>query len=257
MKNARIISVMLLLAFAVMLTLNGMANALPLNGYNTGELSDMYPNLFVPAGITFSIWGLIYLALFSLVIYSLVVSFSQDTDRQFIRLIGWPLVINFLANAGWIVAWHYRFELSSLVIMLILLRSLITMYQRLKIGMKTASRTEKIFVHFPISLYLGWITVATIANTTAVLVSFNWQGFGLGQSIWTMIMILIAAGLTLLFLIKRKDVIYSLVILWAFAGIFIKRWYADPVEWGILISLISGAVFIILAQIYTFIPKKQ
>ena len=175
------LSILNLIGFLGTVIVNGLANALPLNNKTTGELSDQYPNLFVPAGLTFSIWGVIYVLLAIFVIYGLIVAIKKDTQKSsFIDNIGILFFISCLANIGWIFAWHYEILPLSLFLMLLLLGSLITIYLRLRIGKSDAIAIEKYFTHLPVSVYLGWITVATIANITALLVNMNWNTFGLG-----------------------------------------------------------------------------
>jgi hypothetical protein len=113
--------------------------------------------------------------------------------------------------------------------MMLLLAILLSIYLRLYIGIEKVSLKEKIFIHVPISVYLGWITVATIANVTAVLVTVGWDGFGISEQIWTMLVIIVAAIITILIILKRKDYAYSGVIIWALIGIYLKRIADDPV----------------------------
>ncbi len=213
-----------LLGFAGTVAVNVLANALPLGGMNTGELSALYPNLFVPAGLTFSIWGLIYILLGMFVVYQARDLFRRDRSAMpFLEGVGWLFPLASLANMGWIFAWHYQRVALSLVIMLVLLASLIAIYLRLGIGAGGAPTSVRVFVHAPFSVYLGWITVATIANATALLVKTGWDGFGLSQVFWTVVMLLAASAITLLVLLKRNDVLFAAVVLWAFAGILIRR----------------------------------
>lgn len=208
----------------IALTLNGLANALPINGKTTGELSDAYPNLFVPAGFTFAIWGVIYLVLLIFVVYQLTQAFSKNEKNQdFISKIGWFFFLSCLANASWIVAWHYQYVPLSLGIMLCLLWSLIKIYQNLEIGLKSVTTLQKSLVHLPFSIYLGWITVATIANVTTLLVDFNWNGFAVAPEIWTIIVLIVGTLIGLTVTEQRKDIAYGLVIIWAYYGIVSKR----------------------------------
>ncbi|MBN1803251.1 MAG: hypothetical protein JW891_17200 [Candidatus Lokiarchaeota archaeon] len=211
---------------AVILTilLNMLAVLLPLNGKTTQELSDKYPNLFVPAGFTFSIWSVIYILLVLFAVYQgkdLLKTSKQDLE--FLDTINIFFIIASAANIAWIFAWHYEILALSLVFMVILLLSLIAIYLRLNIGKSEASRNEKIFVHVPMSVYLGWITIATIANITAILISLGVEGFDLAAIVWTNIVLIVALLITTAMLIIRKDIAYSLVVIWATFGIFSKQ----------------------------------
>jgi len=225
-----------LVAFLATVAVNAMANALPINGKTTGELSDLYPNLFVPAGLTFSIWGLIYLLLAIFAIYQIAA--PARNSAEFLQRIGPFFIVASAANIGWIFLWHYQRVGASLVLMLVLLASLLAVYLRLGIGTRSVSWTERLVVHLPFSVYLGWITVATVANLTAVLVHVGWNRFGASQELWTVVVLIVAALIALAVLFTRSDLFYALVILWAFLGILIKRLAVDsPPSRAIIITL--------------------
>jgi translocator protein len=176
------LAVINLIGFLVVVAVNALATTIPLGGKTTGQLSDQYPNLFVPSGLTFSIWGVIYILLGIYVVYGLihVIRKSQQTN-DFTDQIGILFIITCVANAGWIFSWQYEVLPLSLVCMVILLLTLILIYNRLKVGWSTAALSEKYLVHLPMSIYLGWITIATIANVTALLVAYKWNRFGISD----------------------------------------------------------------------------
>jgi len=251
------LSILNVLGFLGVVIVNALAVTLPLNNKTTGELSDQYPNLFVPAGLTFSIWGVIYILLAIFVIYGLVVAIRKDSEKSsFIENIGILFLISCLANIGWIFAWHYEILALSLVLMLILLGSLITIYLRLRIGKSDSTRTEKYVVHLPFSIYLGWITIATIANVTALLVDINWNTFGLSEPFWAIAVIIVGIAITLSVLFTRKDIFYCLVVDWALLGILLKR-LADstPVQSVIVVSIV-GMALITVGIIVQIIRKR-
>ena len=251
------LSILNVRGFLGVVIVNALAVTLPLNNKTTGELSDQYPNLFVPAGLTFSIWGVIYILLAIFVIYGLVVAIRKDSEKSsFIENIGIHFLISCLANIGWIFAWHYEILALSLVLMLILLGSLITIYLRLRIGKSDSTRTEKYVVHLPFSIYLGWITIATIANVTALLVDINWNTFGLSEPFWAIAVIIVGIAITLSVLFTRKDIFYCLVVDWALLGILLKR-LADstPVQSVIVVSIV-GMALITVGIIVQIIRKR-
>lgn len=203
---------------------NGLAVLLPLNGKTTQELSDALPNFFVPAGLTFSIWGVIYILWIVFAIYQARDLWKKDEiPMPFISQITWLYILSGVLNSAWIFLWHYQYVGLSLLIMILLLCCLLALYLRLKIGKIKVSTKEKLCVHVPFSVYLGWISVATIANVTAYLVSIQWDGFGIDQMTWTIIAIALGTLLTYLMLALRKDIAFGLVVLWAFFGIWLKR----------------------------------
>ncbi len=242
MKNVKTLAIANLLGFILTIIMNGLANALPINDVTTGELSDMYPNLFVPAGFTFAIWGLIYMLLLIFIVYQLFQAFSKSGNTDFIKKIGWFFVLSCLANSTWIIVWHYQFVSLSLLVMFGILGSLLAIYQRLDIGLKPIKTVEKALVHVPFSVYLGWITVATIANVTTLAVDFGWNGFGISEMNWTIIMISTATLIGIVILFKRKDWAYALVLIWAFYGIYAKRSILSvdlyqPIIWTTLLGM--------------------
>ena len=218
------LSLLNLLGFLAMIAVNYLAVALPLNNKTTEELSEQYPNLFVPAAITFSIWGVIYLLIAVFIVYQLIYAFGKNHPRKsFLEKIGLLFFISSIANICWIFAWHYEIVYLSLLLMIILLGSLIAIYQRLRIGISDALNSEKYLIHLPFSIYLGWITIATIANTTALLVYLDWGRFGLSEQFWTIVVISVGIVISLAILFQRRDIFYCMVIDWALLGIIIKR----------------------------------
>lgn len=213
------------LALTAALVANGLANALPLNGRNTGELSALYPNLFVPMGLTFSIWGLIYLWLLALVGFGFVLARSDRAATPLDALRPW-FAVNCLANGAWIVAWHWMQVELSLALMGVILGSLLAMHGRLGVGVRPASAADRWLVHAPISVYLGWITVATIANVTTVAVDWGAPAFGTGPAVATVGVLAVAVAIAGRMLWARRDVLFSMVVLWALLGITLKRWGA-------------------------------
>ena len=251
-----ILSIVNLLGFLGTVVVNGLANALPINNKTTGELSDQYPNLFVPAGLTFSIWGLIYILLAILAIYSMIIAIKKDTTGPFINKIGIFFFLSCIANMGWIFAWHYEIVPLSLVIMILLLGFLLVIYTRLGIGKKGPPKEEQYLVHLPFSIYLGWITVATIANVTALLVDANWGGFGLREQFWAVVVIVVGIAITLSVLFRRQDIYYCLVVDWALLGILIKRLASTIPAQSVIIITIIGLILITAGIVMQLVQKK-
>ena len=207
------------------LVMNGAANALPLNGRMTGEISDSFNVLFVPAGYVFSIWGLIYIGLLAFTIYQ---ALPAQRANPRLRRVGWLAAVSSLANGIWIFFWHFGFYVLSLVTMLALLATLIAIYLRLRRGPGAPAGVEKWTVAAPFSIYLGWITVATIANATVVLSYLGWNGWGLSELAWAVVMLAVGVVLAGVMAFTRSDAAYLLVLVWAFAGISV-RWLDEPI----------------------------
>jgi hypothetical protein len=232
--------------FAAMVTVNGLANGLPLNGVNTGQLSDELPNLFVPAGLTFAIWGLIYALLLGYVVAALREAFGKGGDAMWSPADGWLFSLNAALNAAWIFAWHWRLVPLSLVIMLGILATLIVLVERMHRAGPPSSAVgpvRRFFLRTPIRVYLGWICVATIANVTAVLVRFGWNGGGLDPKWWTVAVILVGAGIGAALVARRGAVSSGLVVLWAYAGIIFKRaQVGGDAAWPVIAASIVGGL---------------
>lgn len=216
-------SIFNIVALLIVIGVNAMANVSRLNGKTTGQVSDEYPNLFVPAGITFSIWSIIYLGLLGFAAYQYWIAFSKGHEielKAFMqRMKGWFL-LNCLGNACWLFAWHYGMIFLSVCCMLVILTSLIVIHRKFRIAHPGASLREKIFIHFPFGIYLGWISIATIANITALLVAWNIQ---VPQVTWTIVMMGIGTLPAIFVIFRYNNVYYGLVCIWAFYGIILKR----------------------------------
>ena len=212
--------------FIVMIGMNTLAVILPLNGKSTGELSNNYPNLFVPAGITFSIWSIIYLALLIFCIYQIRSLFSKKPEPHLAMIldaIGYLFVLNAIFNALWIVAWHYEILPLSIVMMIGILGTLVQINKNLRPVQPYISGGLKVIVKASFGLYFGWICIATIANVTAVLVAYGIMPTGLSGQSWTCIMVLVGSAIGFIATINVRNGFVGLAIIWALIGIIIAR----------------------------------
>ncbi len=251
------IRVLTLITFILMVVVNALANILPINGIGTGAVSDSYPNLFAPAGITFAIWGLIYLLLAGYSFYQLGKHNKADeVSNELLNKIGVVFSVSSIANTIWIFTWHYRIISLSMVLMIIILVCLAIIVSAIR--KETLNTKEKIFVKLPFSIYFGWITVATIANLTTLLVGVGWNGFGLSQTVWAVAIIAIGAIIGTITILRNKDYPYGLVILWAYAGIVIK--HVSPTGFNgmypaVLITTIAVMVLVTVAEVIAITKK--
>jgi hypothetical protein len=257
-QKIRTLAILNFISLIAILTINALANILPINNKTTGELSDNIPNLFVPAGLTFSIWGLIYLLLTIFSITQFKVFKGDEAIGAEVEKIGPWFIISSIGNFAWILLWHYELVEVSLVAMLIILGSLMLMYTKLNVGKSDVERRIKWSIHIAVSVYFGWISVATIANVTAVLVVNNWDGWGISEPVWTLIVIAVGLILGIIQIIKRNDIAYAGVVVWAYLGIYIKRVLVTPFEPIVAYSaLISAIVLVVLAVVINFISKIE
>jgi len=180
----------------------------------------MFPVLFTPAGYVFSIWGLIYLLLIGFALYQLLYNLKRNS---LVPSIGILFIVSCLLNISWIFSWHYIQIPLSMLIMLGLLASLIAIYLRINSTKQPAISAERWLVKLPFSIYLGWVSVATIANLNALLYYLGWYGTGLSASFLTVAMIAFGIIPALFMLVKQKDLAYALVFVWAFVGIGVRH----------------------------------
>jgi hypothetical protein len=211
---------LVLLALLSTLAINYLSTALPINGMTPGEISDQFPVRFTPAGYVFAIWSIIYLGLIAYAVYQALP--SQRLNPR-LRAIAWPFVLSCLANSLWIFAWHYGYFPLSLLLMIVLLGALITIYGRLRSAFPSVTALERWSTHLPFRIYLGWITVATIANTTIVLYDLGWRGAPLTEPLWAVIMLGVATVIGLFFALRLRDAAFTLVLVWAFVSIAVKQ----------------------------------
>ncbi|MDM7920475.1 MAG: TspO/MBR family protein [Methanosarcina sp.] len=220
--------------------MNYLANALPLNNKTTGELSDSFPNLFVPAGITFSIWGVIYILLLIFTVFQFTARGKEASAET-----GWLFAISCILNALWIVFWHYGKLPLSLLVMAGLLITLIL----INIAIRPV---QQVILKASFGIYLGWICIAAIANVTALLVSYGWNGFNVSQEAWAIIMILAGTLIVSFTLLQLRNPFIGIAVAWAFIGIAIKR--QDDYR-SIFITALIALVLVAIVTIWAFFRK--
>jgi len=253
MKSDTIRRLSVVIATLAMIAVNALANALPINGQTTGEISDLFVVFFVPAGYVFSIWGLIYLGIIAYAVYQ---ALPVQATNQSLRRIGYLFVCSSMANIAWILLWHYELFPWTVLAMLALLGCLIAIYLRLDIGRTQVSSAMKWLVHVPFSIYLGWITVATIANITSLLYFWDWNGWGIDPGVWTLIMLAAGTIIGAAVSMTRGDVAYALVLVWAFTGIAVKHSETSSVATAAWMAVAITAIFMV-AGTYRHRQQKQ
>jgi hypothetical protein len=256
------ISIKILVAatFIVMVTVNALANILPINGETTGGVSDAYKNLFAPAGITFAIWGVIYIALAAYTIYQTGL-FQKNNSKNSVDIlekVGLYFSISSIVNSVWIFSWHFHLIPLSMLLMAVILGCLIVINQT--INKEKLYGREKLFIKLPFSIYFGWITVATIANATTLLVSIGWDGFGISEPIWTVVIIFVGLIIGIATILRNRDFAYGLVIIWAYAGILIK--HTSEIGFAnqymqVITTVVVCIVLLIIADTYVFSKVRK
>lgn len=238
MISVVVLKVLVAVLFVTMLVVNYLANKLPFNQRTTGAISDSYPSLFTPAGITFSIWGVIYLFL-GLYVFQTLFTSQQDIINTFQEPLMIVFILSSLLNILWLFMWHYDFIFLSTLTMILFLSTLIYGYLLIP--------NSYTIIKTPFSLYTAWVSVALIANVTILLVKHDFKGFGIKPEIILMIILFVATiigGTTVLYM---KDLIFGFVFLWAFFGILIKHIVEYKRKYPSVINALFGFAFIMAA----------
>ncbi len=228
-----------IVAFAITVSINAAAVLLPLNGSSTAEISARFPALVIPANYVFSIWSVIYLALLGFTVFQATPGRRRDAR---LRRIGYLPALTGLLNAAWVVVWHYELFALTVPVMAALLVSLVLIYRRLDIGRRPVAFIERILIDLPWSLYLGWITVATIANVTQTLVWLGFRGGPIAEEAWAVAVLALGVIIAGRIVIRHHDLAYAAVIIWAYAGIAVNQ-AGTPV---VVVTALSGAAAVAL-----------
>lgn len=229
---------------------NVWANVAPLNQLTIGEISNTFFRevLIIPANYAFAIWGLIYLGLLTFAVYQVQPAQRYNAN---LRRIGYLLVLACAAQIVWVFLFQYRLFLLSLVAMLLILLPLIGVYLRLEIGKIRVAKQEKWFVQIPLSIYLAWISVATIVNVALTLYSLGWNGWGISPQVWTAIALIAGGAIAATVSIQRTDIAFVLVFVWALIAIAVRQANVALIALsagGLAIALIVCLVFSILRR---------
>jgi len=247
------VKVLVVATYLTMIAVNYLANSLPLNGRRTGDVSAAYPSLFTPAGVTFSIWGVIYLLLGAHVLYQLgLFRDGPESARQVALLnrVGVLFSVSSLANTAWVFAWHYDLIPLSAVLIAVILVCLALIADTVR-GANPTVR-ERWLVSLPFSVYFGWTTVAVVANMTVLLVYSGWGGFGLADSLWAVIIVLVAMAIGTVTMLRNRDIAYGLVLIWAFGGILLRQTSAGGFDGrypGIIAAVVVSLVVFAAAEV--------
>lgn len=245
---------MVLVSYILMIVVNALANILPINNLTTGQVSDSFPNLFAPTGLTFSIWGVIYLLLGTYTAYQLV---SKKINSKLSNQVNILFIISSFVNGAWIFAWHYEIIWLTVILMLALLASLIKIADIL--NKEKLNSGEKLLYKIPFGVYFGWITVATIANITGFLVDIGWNGFGLPDTTWMILILFVGLVIAIWRMHKDSNLAYGLVPVWAYYGIWLK--HTMPTGFNnsyppIIVTVIICIVLLIISDLTLIVRKR-
>lgn len=243
MSRFSLSSLAVIVAYLGTVVVNALAITLPIGGLTTQEVSALYPALFVPAGYVFSIWSVIYLGLGA---YAVVQALPAFARLEGVRGVAWWFVLSGVLNCVWLILWQTLHIYWTVPVMIGLLLTLVVIYRRLG-AEPPAGAAERWLVRLPFSIYLGWISVATIANIADALVHGGWGGWGISDVTWTLIMLGVASALGYAMLLRRRDLAYALVLVWAFVGIAVEQRQEQTVYLAAFVAAGVVAVGIVAA----------
>jgi len=256
--NFRKFQIINIIAIITTIAMNALANILPFNGVNTGQVADVFFSYFTPAGYVFSIWSVIYTLQIIFIIYQ---ARPSQVHEEYLGKIGYLYLISAFFNITWLISFHYAVDNNLLLLlteplMLGILVTLLYTYVRLEIGMTEVPLRQKLAVHLPVSVYVGWISVATIANTASVLNEFFTIPLDI-QYLWTALVLIVALLLAIIMLVMRKDIAYSLVVVWAAVGIYVKWTTVAVIPLIFWTALIVAVVILIAIIIIPLLMRKN
>lgn len=258
--KTRLLAILNLITLAFQLLIAYLVQLKTFSSQDVGQVSARYDTVFAPAGITFAIWGLIYISLIALCVFHLYKAFSKSSScqtNQDTHNMGWLFILNNIATGLWLIAWVNEQLFLSVILILIQLFTLIKISIKAHISNPNRPIQTKIFTQFPLSIYFGWICIASIANISAWLKSSAWNGMGISESYWVIILIGLAALLSLFIVLVRRNIPFGFVVLWALYGIILKRKEVDALLFEDVINAAYAAFAIILVALIIRIFKTD
>lgn len=245
-----------LIVLIATLVVNGLGGAGLINDSSQSEVSGDFQTLITPAGFAFSIWSLIY----GLLAISMVVMIMKSNDTYYQKTIEKITPFFWLSSAlnmAWIVTFsYYQIGLSTIFIFGYLI-SLTRIAQILRV----IHEPKRWLLPVTFGLNAGWLFIATVVNVSAFLVQIEWGGFGIADTTWAVIMLVVSVVLCALVLLRLKNAAFPLSIAWAYFAIFSERMSADNggavgfVAIGGMLALVMLAVFIYKRNQNAILPE--
>lgn len=237
------------IALMVTIAVNYLSNSGLLNGNTMKTISDKYFNYFTPAGYAFSIWGLIYIGLLGFVIYSGRHLLNKKEEDPILEKIGWWFVLSCAANSLWVMAWLYDYIGLSVLLMTVILISLAKIISNTRMELDAHPLKSYLFIFWPFALYFGWISVALIANIAAYLTKIKWDGWGISELTWTIVMLVVAGLINILMIRMRNLREYGVVGVWAILAISVSNNSNHGTQSIVYTSYIVAAIVFIFITI--------
>lgn len=249
----KLFQILNIVALIITIVINYLSNTGVFNGETMASISAKFQNLFTPAGYAFSIWGLIYLGLLGFVIYYGPFTKNTDAKEKTVANVGWWFTISCIANCLWIITWLYEYTLLSIPVMILLFISLLKIIENNLSIIGSKDIKTAIFLRWPFYIYSGWISVALIANIAAYLTKIDWPGFGISETVWTLILFAIAAMIHLYMIWKMNRSVFALVAVWALIAIAVAN---KDSHQTVYVSAMVTAVFILVNIVIKVLKKK-
>ncbi|HEX7366989.1 MAG TPA: hypothetical protein VF273_07830 [Pelobium sp.] len=240
MKKVKNLATLNLIFYVIAFAVSNLSQLKLFGGVTNKDISDKYDTVFTPAGLTFAIWGVIYLSLFFFTIRSLIKATKEDIhseNSQDVLRIGNLFIINNIATTFWVFAFTYEYILLSTILIIIQLITLVMIFVRLNLLDRSKTFENKLFTQFPLSIYFAWLCVANVANISLCLVYFKWDGFGISPGIWAMALVSVVILLSIFIILAKRNWFFGLVAIWSLYGIYLKRQQVDPQQYPILMQL--------------------
>ena len=254
LKKQQTLSIVNMLAVLFTIGINYYSQLYTIHGNRVSDMSDEYNNLFTPAGYAFAIWGIIFLALFIFAGYQIYRTVIRKKTFDFISQSGLWFALATIGTGLWVVVWLFDYTLVSVMVMLVILFSLIKVVVNTNMERWRAPAKTIVFGWWPISIFAGWIAVATIANISAYLSKLGWDGGPLSPTSWTIVLIVIATVLNLALIFMRGMREFALVGVWALLAIYVR--HQNSYEMIAMTALIGGAIILISVFGHAFINRK-
>lgn len=250
----RLFQLLNMVALVVTIGINYLSNTGIFNNETMATVSAKYQNLFTPAGYAFSIWGLIYLVLLGFVIYYSPFTKNTNVKEKIILNVGWWFIVSCVANTLWIFTWLYEYTFLTIPIMVLLFISLLKIIGNNRDLIECKDFRTTIFLRLPFYIYSGWISVALIADIAAYLKKIQWSGFGISETIWTILMFAVAIMIHLYMVWKLNMTSFALVAVWALVAIAVANQNSNHT---VYVSGITTAIFIFVNAFFQMLKKRS
>lgn len=225
------------------------------NGMAVGEVSDAFFGdvLIIPAGFAFSIWGLIYFGILALAVAQAWPGHGDNPHFEEARI---PLIANMICNFGWIVFWQSLVFPVATAILVLQFATAVWLYYAMGIPSRPAFSKVETWIRPAMSLYLGWLTVATVVGVAVLLNYWEWGAFGLSMGAWVSIMLVIVAAVGFALTLWWDDPVYTLALVWGLIGVALRPDQAGVV----MVTAVVAVLFLALVigiQVWVGIRKRQ